>query len=148
MGIRQARGQMRKVRVLFYLLLVFNGCHPVTVDGAAARKLSDEFMSDMIAHHADAAFDKMESEFRKEVNRSDFASQVEKRSQYCGWPFDSELKGTQPGFKTFIDGHTSPTLRFTYATRTNQTPKSHCFFSIEILQAGNTVNVTSFGPLK
>ncbi|MGB8325850.1 MAG: hypothetical protein WCE52_23025 [Candidatus Acidiferrum sp.] len=141
---------MRKVTILFCLasLLVFTGCHQVTVDVVAARKLSDEFMSDMIAHHADAALDKMESEFRKEVNRSDFASQVEKLSQYCGWPLDSELKGIQPGFKTFIDGHTNPTLRFTYATATNQAPKGQCFFSIEIAQAGNTVSVTSFGPLK
>lgn len=47
---------------LAFLLLV--GCGHKTVDPAAARKVSDQFMSDLIAHRADEAFDKMDVDFR------------------------------------------------------------------------------------
>lgn len=59
----------RRLPHLLFLLATV-GCNHKTVDSVAARKLSDEFMSDLIAHRTDAAFDKMEPEFTKMVNRS------------------------------------------------------------------------------
>ena len=74
-------------------------------------------MSDLIAHRADAAFDKMEPEFKKLVKRSDFAPQLDKLFQYCGAPQDSELKDIQVGYKVYADGHTGPTRKFVYAAK-------------------------------
>ena len=105
--------------MLVSLLLL--GCGHKSIDAEAARKMSDEFMSDLIAHRTDAAFDKMESEFTK--NRSDFAPQLEKLFQYCGWPQDSELKDLATGSKVYADGHTNP-------ANTSQFAKGHSYFAI------------------
>lgn len=51
-------------------------CRHKSVDSVAARRLGDEFMADLIAHRTDATFDKMEPEFTKTVNRSDFRAAV------------------------------------------------------------------------
>ena len=130
------------------LLLATVGCSHGTVDPVAARKLSDEFMSDLIAHRTDAAFDKMEPEFTKTVNRSDFGPQLDKLLQYCGWPLDSELKDIQGGFKVYADSHKKPIRKFIYATTTEQSPKGKCYFSVDIAPNGLNVKVTTFGPLK
>jgi hypothetical protein len=132
--------------ILFILTL--GGCSYKTIDPTAARTLSDSFMSDLISHRADLALDKMEPEFLKISNRSDFALQLEKLFQYCGWPLDSELKDIQSGAKIYTDGHTNPTRKFIYAAATNQYPKGQCYFSVEIVPSGDTLKVTSFGPLK
>src|SRR6266850_566699 len=93
--------------VLFALALA--GCgHSRDIDMAAARKLSDAFMADWIAHRSDSALDKMEPAFTGMINRSDFAPQLEKLSNYCGWPLDIELKDIQRGFKIYTDGHKNP----------------------------------------
>jgi len=132
--------------VLIFLVLL--GCGQKTVDPGAARKLSDEFMSDLIAHRADAAFDKMEPQFSTMVRRSDFAPQLDKLFQYCGWPQDSELKDVQVGYKIYADGHKNPTRKYIYAADTNQFAKGQCYFSVEVAPSGDSVRVTSFGPLK
>ena len=132
--------------VLVSLLLL--GCGHKTIDPEAARKLSDEFMSDLVGHRAEAAFDKMEPEFTKMLNRSDFAPQLEKLFQYCGWPRDSEFKDVMTGYKVYGDGHSNPALKFIYAASTNQFAKGQCYFSVEVVPSGQTVRVTSFGPLK
>ena len=124
------------------------GCGRKTIDPGVARKLSDEFMSDWIVHRANAAFDKMEPELNKTVSRSDFAAQLGKLSQYCGWPQDSEVKDVMSGFKIYDDGHRNPTLKFIYAANTNQFAKRQCYFSAEVAPSGQNVRVTSFGPLK
>jgi len=105
-------------------------------------------MSDLIAHRTDDAFAKMEPEFTRMVNRSDFAPQLEKLFQYCGWPLDSELKQVGAGTKIYVDGHTNPTRKFTYAAATNQYPKGQCYFSVDVAPSGKSVKVTTFGPLK
>lgn len=128
--------------------LVLFGCGHKTIDTEAARKLSDEFMSDWIAHRPDAAFNKMETEFSKTVDRSGFAKQLEKLSQYCGWPQDSELKDVMSGYKAYGDGHTNPTRKFIYAANTDQFKKGQCYFSVEVAPSSQGVRVTSFGPLK
>jgi len=134
------------------LFLVLNGCRhgssSSSLDPAAARGLSDSFMADLIAHRTDAAFDKMEPEFRNMVNRSAFGPELEKLFQYCGWPLDSELKQSGPGTKVYGDGRTNPILKFTYAANTNQYPKGQCYFSVDVAPSENTVRVTTFGPLK
>ena len=82
------------------IALALAGCgHSREIDMAAARKLSDAFMADWIAHRSDSALDKMEPEFIGMINRSEFAPQLEKLSNYCGWPLDDELKDVQSGFK-------------------------------------------------
>ena len=128
--------------------MVLLGCSHKTIDTEAARKLSDQFMSDWIAHRPDAAFDKMEPEFSEMVDRPGFARQLEKLSQYCGWPQDSELKDVMSGYKLCADGRTNPTRKFIYAANTNQFAKGQCFFSVEVAPSGEGVRVTSYGPLK
>jgi hypothetical protein len=132
--------------------LTMSGCSRQTngspIDVAAAQKLSDSFMSDLIAHRTDAALDRMEPEFVKMVNRPDFAPQLEKLFQYCGWPLDSELKQVQSGVKIYADGHTNPMRKFFYASATNQYPSGGCYFSVEVVPSGNSFKVTTFGPLK
>jgi hypothetical protein len=131
------------------LALALIGCgHSRNIDMVAARKLSDSFMSDWIAHRADSALEKMEPEFIKMVNRSDFAPQLEKLSQYCGWPLDTELKDVQAGYKVYGDGHTNPTRKFVYAANTNQFSKGTCYFAVDVAPSGDTLKVTSFAPLK
>jgi len=134
------------------LVLAVDGCGHRTngsfIDLRAAQKLSDSFMSDLVAHRTDAAFDKMEPEFTKMVNRSDFGPELEKLFQYCGWPLDSELKQVGTGTKLYGDGHTNPIRKFTYAATTNQYPKGQCYFSVDVASSGSTLKVTTFGPLK
>lgn len=139
---------MFRKQCCWVLALILLGCSHKSIDTKAARKLSDEFMSDWISHRADAAFDKMEPEFTKMVNRSDFGAQLEKLSQYCGWPQDSELKDVMSGYKVYADGHTNPTRKFVYAANTNQFAKGQCYFSVEVAPSGQAIRVTSFGPLK
>lgn len=139
---------MFRKQCCWVLALILLGCSHKSIDTKAARKVSDEFMSDWISHRADAAFDKMEPEFTKMVNRSDFGAQLEKLSQYCGWPQDSELKDVMSGYKVYADGHTNPTRKFVYAANTNQFAKGQCYFSVEVAPSGQAVRVTSFGPLK
>jgi hypothetical protein len=79
------------------------------------------------------------------VNRSDFAPQLEKLSQYCGWPLDSEFKDIQSGFKIYLDGHKNPTRKFIYAAKTTQFPKGQCYFAVDVVPSGDTLKVTSFG---
>ncbi|MGB2634113.1 MAG: hypothetical protein WAM58_09265 [Candidatus Acidiferrum sp.] len=134
------------------LILVLSGCGHAPADTAidmqAARKLSDAFMADLIAHRSDAALDKMEPQFIGMVNRSDFPSQLERLFQYCGWPLDSELKDIQDGVKVYPDLHKNPLRKFIYAATTSQAPKGQCYFSVDVVPNGSTLKVTSFGPLK
>ena|SRR5579862_166587 len=135
--------------VLSALAMALAGCsHSRDIDVSAARKLSDSFMADWIAHRSDSALDKMEPAFIEMISHSDFAPQLEKLSNYCGWPLDIELKEVQSGFKIYTDGHKNPTRKFIYAANTTQFPKGQCYFSVDIVPSGDTLKVTGFGPLK
>jgi len=130
-------------------ILILTGCSSkVQIDMAAANKLSDSFMADLIDHRMDAAMDKMEPEFKQTVSRADFAPEVEKLFQYCGWPLNSELKEAGVGKKVYLDGHTNPIRKFTYAAATTQFAKGTCYFSVEVAPSGDSLKVTTFGPLK
>jgi hypothetical protein len=142
---------MVKPRVLSCVLfaLALAGCgHSREIDMAAARKLSDAFIADWIAHRSESALDKMEPSFIGMINRSDSAPQLEKLSNYCGWPLDIELKDIQSGFKIYTDGHKNPTRKFAYAANTTQFPKGQCYFAVDIVPSGDTLKVATFGPLK
>lgn len=134
------------------LVITLSGCghknNSAPIDPGAAQKLSDSFMADLIAHRTDAALDKMEPEFTRMVSRSDFAPQLEKLFQYCGWPLDSELKDVGTGEKIYPDGHRNPIRKFTYAAATNQYSKGQCYFSVDVVPSGKSLKVTTFGPLK
>jgi hypothetical protein len=135
--------------VLFALGLA--GCGPSRdIDMVAARKLSDAFMADWIAHRSDSAFDKMEPAFTGNggINRSDFSPLLEKLSNYCGWPLDIELKDIQSGFKIYTNGHKNPTRKFIYAANTTQFSKGQCYFAVDIVPSQGTIKVTTFGPLR
>jgi len=139
----------RNLSCLLFFFLKIIGCSHKTVDAEAARKLSDNFMSDLIARRTSAAYDKTEPEFTKLVGPSEFGPQVEKLFQYCGWPQDSELKDMQNGYKICADGHRHPIRKFIYAATTNQFgTKGQCYFSVEVAPSSDGVRVTSFGPLK
>jgi hypothetical protein len=133
-------------------LLALSGCghgaNLSSIDPTAAQRLSDSFMADLIAHRTDAALDKMEPEFIKMTARSDFAPQLEKLLQYCGWPLDSELKQVGTGTKLYGDGHTNPIRKFTYAVATREYPKGGCYFSIDVAPGRDGLKITTFGPLK
>jgi len=118
------------------------------IDPTAAQKLSDSFMADLVARRTGAAFDKMEPEFTKLVNRSEFSPQLEKLLKACGWPLSSELKQVGTGTKVYLDGHSNPLRKFTYAVATSEYPKGECYFSIDVVPSGNGLKVTTFGPLK
>ena len=148
------RGQIMRVAILgvalFFLALggCGNGAAGSSIDPAAAQRLSDSFLADLVAHRTDAAFDKMEPEFTKTVSRSEFAPQLEKLLQYCGWPLSSELKQAGTGTKVYLDGHSNPIRKFTYAVPTMEYPKGGCYFSIDVAPSGDGLKVTTFGPLK
>jgi hypothetical protein len=113
-----------------------HGASGTSVDRGAAQRLSD------------AAFDKMEPEFTTLVNRSEFGPQLEKLLQYCGWPLSSELKQSGTGTKVYLDGHSNPVRKFTYAVSTSEYPKGGCYFSIDVAPSRDGLKVTTFGPLK
>ena len=117
----------RMLRCALFVLALAGCGHAPEIDMVAAHKLSDAFMADWIARRSDAALDKMEPEFIGAINRSGFAPQLEKLSNYCGWPLDSELKDIQVGFKIYADGHKNPTRQFVYAATTTQFPKGQCY---------------------
>lgn len=56
--------------ILFFLGIsgCSHGANDSSIDPAAAKRLSDSFMEDVIAHRTDAALDKMDPEFIKTVN--------------------------------------------------------------------------------
>jgi hypothetical protein len=142
---------MPEPRIFGWLLfaLTLAGCgHSRDIHMVAARKRSDAFMADWIAHRSDDALNKMEPEFTAMINRSDFAPQLEKLSSYCGWPPDIELKDIQSGFKIYADGHKNPMRKFIYAANTTQFPKGQCYFAVDIVPNQDTLKVTTFGPLR
>jgi hypothetical protein len=133
--------------VAFYFVHALAGCgHSRDIDMAAARKLSDALMADWIAHRPDSALDKMKPEFTGMIKRSDFAPQLEKLSQYCGWPLDIELMDIQSGFTISSDGHKNAIRKFIYAATTTQFSKGQCYFAVVVVPSGDTLKVTSFGP--
>jgi hypothetical protein len=131
--------------------LVLGGCSSVpngsSIDRAAAQKVADSFMADLVADRVDGALDKMESEFVHQTGRAQAEAGVRNLFSYCGRPLDREFKHDEIGFKVYPDGRRKPMRKFYYAATTTQHPKGECFFSVEVVPDEGSFRVTSFGPL-
>jgi hypothetical protein len=131
--------------------LVLGACSLVpngsSIDRAAAQKVADSFMADLVADRVDGALDKMEPEFVHQTGRAQAEAAVRNLFTYCGRPLDSEFKHDEVGFKVYLDGRRKPTRKFYYAATTTQHPKGECFFSVEVVPDQGSFRVTSFGPL-
>lgn len=131
--------------------LVLGGCSSVpngsSIDHAAAQKVADSFMADLVADRADSALDKMEPEFVRQTGRAPAEAAMRNLFTYCGRPLDSEIKHDEVGFKAYPDGRRKPMRKFYYAATTTQHPKGECFFSVEVVPDEGSFRVTSFGPL-
>src|SRR5712692_975610 len=123
-------------------------CNRSSINRAAAQKVSDSFMSDLVADWVGDALNKMEPEFVQTTGRAEAEAQLRKLFEYCGRPLDSEIKHDEVGFKLYVDGRRKPMRKFYYAATTTQHPKGECFFSVEVVPDQVGLKVTSFGPLK
>ena len=127
--------------------LAFSGCGRA-IDREAAQKVSDSFMSDMVADRVGGALNRMEPEFVQTIGRTEAEAGLRKLFEYCGRPLDWEFKHYEQGFKIYLDGRRKPMLKFYYAANTTQHPKGVCFFSVEVVPDKAGLKVTAFGPLK
>ena len=133
------------------VFLMLGGCSLVpngsTIDRAAAQKVADSFMADLVADKVDGALDKMEPEFIHQTGRPQAAAGVRNLFAYCGRPLDSEFKHDEVGFKVYLDGRRKPMRKFYYSATTTTHPKGECFFSVEVVPDDGSFRVTTFGPL-
>jgi hypothetical protein len=119
------------------------------MDHAVAQKLSDSYMSDLVADRVDLALDKMEPQFIQAAGGKTRAeSGVRDLFNYCGRPLESELRHEETGFFLGADGRRLPMLAFFYAGKTTQHPKGACFFAVRVVPAREGMKVVGFGPLK
>ena len=118
------------------VFLVLAGCSSVpngsSIDRAAAQKVADSFMADLVADRVAGALDKMESEFVHQTGRAQAEAAMRNLFTYCGRPLDSEVKHDEVGFKVYPDGRRKPMRKFYYAATTTQHAKGECFFSVEV----------------
>jgi hypothetical protein len=130
-------------------LLVLSGCKSgSSIDRVAAQKVSDSFMTYLVADRVNDAVGEMEPEMFQWATREQVEAQIRKLFDYCGRPLDSELRHDEVGYKVYVSGHKNPMRKFYYAARTNHYPKGVCFFSVEVVPIPNGLGVTAFGPLK
>jgi hypothetical protein len=135
------------------IVSVFSGCYLLpngsSIDHAEAQKLSDSYMSDLVADRVDLALDKMEPQFLLGAGGETKAESVLRDLfNYCGRPLESELKHEDTGFFLFANGRRAPMRGFYYSGRTTQNPKGVCFFAVKVVPGENGMRVVSFGPLK
>lgn len=117
------------------------------IDRAAARKVSDSFMSLLASNHVDDAIREMDSPVLS-AGREQVEAQLRKLFDYCGRPLDSEFKHDESGYRVYATGRPKPMRKFYYAAATTQYQKGVCFFAIEVVPDGNDMRVASFGPMK
>jgi hypothetical protein len=87
-----------------------------SMDHAAAQKLSDSYMSDLVANRVDLALGKMETRFLQAAGgKADAESGIRDLFNYCGRPLESELRHEETGFFLGADGRRSPMRAFFYA---------------------------------
>lgn len=141
-------GRYRLVGVML-CTLAFTTCKSgSSVDRAAAQKVSDSFMADLVANRVSDAVDEMDPEILQFAGHKDVEEQVRKLFDYCGRPLDSEFRHNENGFKLYPNGRTKPMMKFFYAASTTQYAKGVCFFSVEVVPNQNGLKVTTFGPLR
>jgi len=118
------------------------------MDHATAQKLSDSYMSDLVADRVDLALDKMAPQFLQAAGgKTKAESGIRELFNYCGRPLESELRHEETGFIAGADGRL-PMRAFVYAGKTTQHPKGVCFFAVRVVLGGDGMKVASFGPLK
>lgn len=123
-------------------------CRGPSMSREAAQRVSDSFMSYMVADRVGDALNEMELEFVRSIGRTEAEAQLRKLFDYCGRPLDYEFKHYEDGFKFYLDGRKKPMQKFYYAATTTQHPKGVCFFAVEVVLDDAGLKVTSFGPLK
>jgi hypothetical protein len=121
-----------------------------TLDRAEAQRLSDSFMSDLVADRADRALDKMEPEFIQSAGGKTRAEAgLRSLFDYCGRPLNNELKHDETGLYVYKDGRKPAPMRtFYYSAKTTQYEKGVCFFAVRVVPGDNEMRVVNFGPLK
>jgi len=119
-----------------------------SIDRAAAKKVSDAFMSNLASDRVSDALGQMELGFRQSVGSEQFERQIRKLFDYCGRPLDSEFKHDEIGFRVYAMGRQKPVRKFYYSANTTQHQKGVCFFAVEVVPDGSDLRVASFGPLK
>jgi hypothetical protein len=134
-----------KITGVIVALLALTACKSgSSIDRAAAQKLSDSFMSDLLANRVNDAVSKTEPEVVESLGQDQAEAAIRKLFDYCGRPLDSEFKHDEAGFKVYLDGR-----KFYYAATTTKYPKKgECFFAVEVVPADAGFRVTTFGPLR
>jgi hypothetical protein len=118
------------------------------VDREAALKVSDEFMSDLIADRIGEAVAKFEPAFAAGLGAGEAESGVRSLFGYCGQPLDSELAAEAVGVKVYPDGRRKSTHQFVYSAATTTHAKGECVFAVTMVTEATGPRVTNFGPLK
>jgi hypothetical protein len=118
------------------------------IDRAAAKKVSDAFMSNLALDRVSEAVSEMELAPRQSVGSEQFETQIRKLFDYCGRPLDSEFKHDEIGFRVYAMGRQKPMRKFYYSANTTQYQKGVCFFAVEVVPDGSDLRVANFGPLK
>jgi hypothetical protein len=139
--------------VFIAIVSVFGGCHVLpngsSMDRAEAQKVSDSYMSNLVADRVDLALDKMEPQFLQAAGgKTKAEAALQDLFNYCGRPLESELRHEETGFFLGADGRRAPMRGFYYSGRTTQHPKGVCFFAVNVVPGENGMKVVSFGPLK
>jgi hypothetical protein len=135
------------------LVSFFSGCswmpNGSSMDHEEAEKLSDSYMSHLVADRVDLALDQMEPEFLLMAGgKTKAEAGLRELFNYCGRPLESELRHEDTGFYVYADGRKAPVRGFYYSGRTTQQPKGVCFFTVRIVPGKNGMNVVSFGSQK
>ena len=140
----------QKALTLVVALLALAACKSgSSIDRAQAQRISDSFMSDLVANRVNDAVRKMEPEVVQSLGQDQADAAIRKLFDYCGRPLDSEFKHDEIGFKVYADGREKPMRKFYYAASTTQYPnKGECFFAVEVVPADAGLKVTTFGPLR
>ena len=120
------------------------------MDRVQAQKVSDSYMSDLVADRVDLALDEMEPQFLQAAGgKAKAEAGLRSLFDYCGRPLESELRHEETGFFLYADGRKAPMRGFYYSGKTTQHPKGVCFFAVKVVPGHEKeIRVVSFGPLK
>jgi len=95
----------QRVLTVVVALLALIACKSgASIDRAAAQKVSDSFMADLVADRVKNAVNKMEPEFVQTAGQDQAEAAIRKLFDYCGRPLDSEFKHDELGFKVYANG--------------------------------------------
>jgi len=136
------------------IVATVSGCFKITtgssINREVAQKLSDSYMSDLVADRVDLALDKMEPGFVQAAGgKTKAEAALRGLFNYCGRPLTSEMRHDETGSFIYLDGREPAPMRaFFYAGKTTQYEKGVCFFAVRVVPYQNAVKVVNFGPLK